>query len=420
MELEEFVTFQDVVIVPRKAPVDPKYVVLESYVSKSISVSIPVLSSPMDTVTEHVLAAELARLGGVGVIHRNMSVEEQVREVELVKSASPGFEHVFNELELNLQIKTLSKIKKPTFILDNGRIAGVFLPVEFMEGSFLDKLKYIIKLRASGLVKPSLDNGGRLIVGAAVSPFDVERAKSLEKAGADFIVTDVAHLHNVDALSSLEKLVREVSIDVIAGNIGTREAVLDIVSRVENIGGFRVGISSGSICSTGVVSGAGVPTLTAVINARSALEELGLFGKIPIIADGGIRGPGDAAKAIVAGASGVMAGRLFAGTDEAPSILVRVGDKLYKTYRGMASSGAMRRRHAADRYSTPSKQLEEGVEGLVPYSGPLVKVVAELFFGLQASLGYSGAGNIKDAWNGRLARISPLGAREISPHDILT
>jgi IMP dehydrogenase len=258
------------------------------------------------------------------------------------------------------------------------------------------------------------------MVGAAVSPFDLERAKLLERSGADFLVTDVAHLHNRNALQALTRLVKSVSIDVVAGNIGTREAVLDILSTAENVGGLRVGISSGSICSTGEVAGASVPTLQAVFNARSALEELGLQGKIPIIADGGIRGPGDIVKAVIAGASAAMAGRLFAGTEESLGMKIRVGGKIFKTYRGMASRGAMERRYAADRYSRPSKQLEEGVEGLVPYSGPAAKVVAEVFFGLQAGLGYAGASSVEEAWQrGKLARVTPAGRSEIKPHDII-
>ena len=419
MRIIEYITFDDVVIVPRKAPVDPQYVVLESNITRNHRISVPILSSPMDTVTEQDLAIEIARLGGVGVIHRNMSISEQADMIQSVKSASPDFKHLFDIISINELDKSYLRSDKPLIITSNSSPIGVYIPAKSLSPALAEKIDLVLRLLRTGLVKPSQDNNGKLLVGAAISPFDTERAEALEKAGADFLVTDVAHLHNVEALSALKKLAEKVSIDIVAGNIGTKEAVLDILTTVESISGLRVGISSGSICSTGVVAGASVPTLTAVMNTREALEELGLFGRIPIIADGGIRGPGEAAKAIVAGASAVMSGRLFAGTDEAPSLLVRIGDKLYKTYRGMASAGAMKRRHAADRYSRPSKQLEEGVEGLVPYEGPLVKVMSRMFFGLQASLGYAGASRIEEAWNGVLARVSPLGAKEINPHDLV-
>ncbi len=414
----EALTFEDTIIVPGFSPVEPSQVDLHSHPARGVTINVPVVSSPMDTVTGWRLAARLAQLGAVGVIHRNMSVEEEVAHVRRVKEAP---QEPFHPYEIAREGLRISGPVKPTVITDAaGRPAGMLLPLGSGPHTIiLEDAEYTARLVQAG-VHPSLDSMGRLLVGAAVSPFHAERAVALEKAGADFLVTDVAHLHNANALRALQDMARRVSIPVVAGNIGTREAALDIASKIETVGGFRAGISSGSICSTGVVAGASMPTLQAVLNVRSALEELGLAGKIPIIADGGVRGPGDAAKAVIAGASTVMGGRLFAGAEESLGQKVRVGNRLYKTYRGMASRGAMEERYASDRYSRPSKQLEEGVEGLVPYSGPASKVVAHMYFGLQAALGYSGAGSIREAWeNGVLARITPTGRREVNPHDII-
>lgn len=422
----EYLTFDDVVIVPGLAPVDPAEVNITGYASKSIMLPIPVLSSPMDTVTEHRLAVLLARMGGLGVIHRNLDADSQAREVQLVKKSNPSLWAEVPRVDSpealeDLLLRLEETGAKAAIIYHGGVPAGIYIERGADHEYWAGKAGAMITLLELVNPAPLTDEMGYLMVGAAVSPFDVERAKKLEKAGADLLVTDVAHLHNEGAITALKELVDSVSIDVVAGNIGTREAALDILSRVEGVAGLRVGISSGSICSTGEVAGAAVPTLQAVLNVVDALKELGLHGKIPVIADGGIRNPGDAAKAIIAGASSVMTGRLFAGTEEAPSRKVRVGGRVYKTYRGMASRGAMERRHASDRYSKPSKVLEEGVEGLVPYRGSAMVTLMELATGLQAALGYAGAASIREAWEkGRLAKITPIGSNEIKPHDILT
>ena len=421
----EYLTFDDVVIVPGLSRVEPGEVELSSYASRSVWLSVPVLSSPMDTVTEYRMAVLLARAGALGVIHRNMPVEEQARQVSAVKKASPSIWAEVPRLPEDQPVGAAFIFMEETgagaaVILGRGGFQGVILRPGVDASLWYGKAEALRILYSTVKPVPTVDEEGRLRVGAAVSPFDLERARALEKAGADVLVVDVAHLHNENALSALSKLVREVGVDVVAGNIGTREAALDVLSRAEGVAGLRVGISSGSICSTGEVAGAAVPTLTAVLNARSALEELGLHGRIPIIADGGIRNPGDAAKAVIAGASAVMTGRLFAGTEEAPAPKVRVGGRVYKPYRGMASRGAMERRYAADRYSKPSKAVEEGVEGLVPYRGSALAVLAELAAGMQAALGYAGASSVREAWEAKLARVTPTGSREIRPHDILT
>ncbi|BAN90416.1 IMP dehydrogenase [Aeropyrum camini] len=417
-------TFDDVAILPGLSTVEPHDVDLATKVSKRIFVSTPFVSSPMDTVTEWRMAAALARLGAVGVIHRNMPREEQARQVRIVKGLSPSPWSEVPRIKLPDGLDNYSLIMEEVeagaaVVFGAGGIKG-YLVLERPDAQFwLDKARYLSLYLLRIRPLPTIDGDGRLIVGAAVSPFDIERARLLEKSGADFLVVDVAHLHNTNALSSLARLVKEVSIDVVAGNLGTKEGVLDTLSRAEEVAGLRMGISSGSICSTGEVAGAAVPTLTAVMNAAQALEELGLAGRIPIIADGGVRNAGDAAKAIIAGASAVMGGRIFAGAEESPGPRIRVGDRLYKPYRGMASRGAMERRFAVDRYSRQAKAVEEGVEGLVPYTGPVVKTLYELAEGLKAALGYAGAQDIISAWRARLARVTPSGSREIKPHDIL-
>ncbi|MEB3851943.1 MAG: IMP dehydrogenase [Desulfurococcales archaeon] len=421
----EFLTFDDVVIVPGLAPVEPGLVDVSGRVSVGRPLSVPLVSSPMDTVTGWRLAALLARAGALGVIHRNMSVEEQVGEVRRVKGAVPSIwfevpkispEEPF--LMAKLRIEEVGA--GAGVVLDRGGFHGVILLPGADASLWAGKAEAVRLLFETVKPMPTIDEEGRLAVGAAVSPFDIRRARELERAGADVLVVDVAHLHNANALSALRRLVKDVSVDVVAGNLGTREGVLDTLAKAEGVAGLRVGISSGSICSTGEVAGAAVPTLQAVLNARSALEELGLHGRVPIVADGGVRNPGDAAKALIAGASAVMGGRIFAGTEEAAAPKVRVGGRVYKPYRGMASRGAMEARYAADRYSKPSKAIEEGVEGLVPYRGSALAVVAEYASGLQAALGYAGASSVPEAWaRGRLARVTPVGVREVRPHDVV-
>jgi IMP dehydrogenase len=378
----------------------------------------------MDTVTEWGLATTLARLGSIGVIHRNMSVESQVSQVKLVKRSNPSpwaevakaspqesFEDVAFRVE-ELQVGA-------AIIFSKGSPVSFTVFDQANPEFWARKALGFIRLLREYKPVPVLDEDGRLRVGAAISPFDIARAKALDEAGVDALVIDVAHAHNVNVISGVARIAKEVSADIVVGNLGTRESVLDFISKVERVSGLRVGIASGSICSTAEVTGAFMPTLTAVIEARSALEELGLHGRIPIIADGGFKNAGDIAKALVAGASVAMSGRLFAGVEEAPGVKIRVGSKVYKQYRGMGSRGAMERRFALDRYSRPSKGVEEGVEGLVPYRGSVVEVLAEVVAGLKASLGYAGARDVENAWKARLARVTHAGREEARPHDVM-
>jgi len=423
-EFRELLTFDDVVLVPGLATVEPSEVDLTSKFTSDIEIYIPLVSSPMDTVTEWGLATTLARLGSIGVIHRNMSVESQVSQVKLVKRSNPS---PWAEVA---RASSRESFEDVAFRVEELQVGAAIV---FSEGSpvsftvfdqantefWARKALGFIRLLREYKPVPVLDEDGRLRVGAAISPFDIARAKALDEAGVDALVIDVAHAHNVNVISGVARIAKEVSADIVVGNLGTRESVLDFISKVERVSGLRVGIASGSICSTAEVTGAFMPTLTAVIEARSALEELGLHGRIPIIADGGFKNAGDIAKALVAGASVAMSGRLFAGVEEAPGVKIRVGSKVYKQYRGMGSRGAMERRFALDRYSRPSKGVEEGVEGLVPYRGSVVEVLAEVVAGLKASLGYAGARDVENAWKARLARVTHAGREEARPHDVM-
>ncbi|MCX8196483.1 MAG: IMP dehydrogenase [Acidilobaceae archaeon] len=420
--MREYLTFDDVAIAPGLATVEPSEVELTTKASKNVELYLPFLSSPMDTVTEWRMAASLARLGALGVIHRNMSAESQALQVKMVKSApqSPWLEV--------LKAKEDEPLDSLLFRMEEAGIGAAIVfssPPTIVVSSAADqefwfhKASAFLSLLREHKPLPLLDEEGRLRVGAAISPFDERRAKLLDGAGADVLVLDVAHAHNVNVLSSVARIAKEVRADVVVGNLGSRSGVLDAVARVENIAGLRMGIGSGSICSTAEVTGAFAPTLTAVMEARKALEELGVHGKIPIIADGGMRGAGDVAKALIAGASAAMLGRVFAGAEEAPGAKIRVGSRVYKQYRGMASRGAMERRFAEDRYARPSKSIEEGVEGLVPYRGSVVAILAELVSGLKAALGYAGAHSIESAWRGELVRVTAAAKEEQRPHDIL-
>ncbi len=347
-------TFRDFILLPGRSEVDPKEIKLSTRLTKNISLELPFVSSPMDTVTEWRMALEMARLGGAGVIHRNLSVEDQVEQVKKVKAA---------------------------------------------------------KVQAR-----SVDAHGLPLVGASISPMDAKRCEALDKV-ADFLVADVAHFHNSNVLQASAKILPQLSKDFIAGNIGTRRAVHDIVAELPRVDGFRVGIGSGSVCITSEVTRVGAPTLFAVAEVATALSEQNL--DIPIIADGGIRGAGDASLALAAGASTVMLGSLLAGCEESPSkLLVKRGKKV-KVHRGMASAAARRARYALDRYSVPAKGLDEGVEAYVPFAGRTEDVLLGVANGLRASFGYAGAKGIRDLWNvASFGVVSAVGYTELGVHSL--
>ncbi len=472
LNIETVYTFNDLILLPGKAEVEPKEIELKTKVSKNRWINLPFVSSPMDTVTGSDLAVALAREGGIGILHRNCSVEEQVEMARKVKRAESTIIRDVIVVKPDTTVSEAIEIMNSYDIhglpvVENGRklvgivtwrdvrysdrqlkIKDVMTPRErlivattevsideakrLMQKHKVEKLPIVNnKWELKGLITikdlelrgqypmASRDEEGRLLVGAAISPFDLERAKKLEKY-VDILVVDVAHFHNENVIRATKKLVKEVSAEVIAGNLGTKEAVLETLTRIEDIAGLRVGMGSGSICTTGVVTKVAAPTLYATLQAAEALDELGLHGEIPIIADGGIKNTGDIALALAMGASAAMMGNLFAGTKESPGRLIAIQGKYYKEYYGMGSARARSKRANLDRYSKPSKDIDEGVEGWVPYRGTVKDVVKELTGGLQASMGYVGAKNIPELWEkARFGYIPPNGSQEIRPHDIL-
>ncbi|MDG6988297.1 MAG: IMP dehydrogenase [Nitrososphaerota archaeon] len=347
-------TFRDFILLPGRSEVEPANIELSTRLSRNFRLRVPLVSSPMDTVTEWKLALEMARVGGAGTIHRNMPVERQVEQAKKVKAS-----------------------------------------------------------RTEAL---SVDASGRPLVGASVSPMDRERCLALDKV-VDFLVADVAHFHTSKVMEAAKKIIPDISADFIAGNVGTKKATFDIVDELPRVDGFRAGIGSGSICITAEVTRVGAPTLFAVAEVASALQERKL--DIPVMADGGIRGPGDAALAFGAGASVAMLGSMLAGTDEAPSsVVVREGRK-FKTHRGMASAAARKVRFAMDRYSVPAKGLDEGVEAFVPYVGPAEGVVATMENGLKAAFGYAGARTVGEMWTkASFGSVSAAGSAELGAHSL--
>ncbi|MEM2251011.1 MAG: IMP dehydrogenase [Candidatus Hadarchaeales archaeon] len=461
------VTFRDVILLPGLAEVEPAEVDVSTKVSKNYKLNIPFVSSPMDTVTESEMAIAIAREGGLGVLHRNCSVEEQVEMAKRVKRAealiirdvvtvSPD-QTVAEAVEL-MKIHQISGLP----VVEGRKLVGIITgrDVRFADAHLkvrdvmtkdvitagedidIEKAKEILHrhrieklpiVNESGELKGLItfkdislrgkypnaarDEEGQLLCAAAISPFDIERAKKLDKY-VDILVTDVAHFHNVRVIQATKKLLQEVNADVIVGNIGTYEAAVDTITQLEGVAGLRVGVGSGSICVTSEVTKAGAPTLFAVAQIADALADYGC--DIPVIADGGVRGPGDAALALAAGASAVMAGNLFARCKEAPGTLMAIGGRYYKQYRGMGSPSALAKRYSLDRYSMPAKGIAEGVEGWVPYRGEVSTVLKELCDGLRAAMGYAGAKNIRDLWaKARFGLLTAAGIEETKPHDIL-
>lgn len=345
-------TFRDFILLPGRSEVEPGEVDVSSRLTRNIRVALPVVSSPMDSVTGWKMALEMARLGGAGVVHRNMPVDDQVEQVKRVKG--------------------------------------------------------------SDVKVASVDGKGRPLVGASVSPLDPGRCLALDRV-ADFLVADVAHFHNSKVMAAAAKLGPELEADFVVGNVGTRDAAEDILDELPKVDGFRAGIGSGSICITSEVTRVGAPTLFAVAEVAQGLRSR--KKSIPVIADGGIRGPGDAALALAAGASTAMVGSVLAGTDEAPSELVVREGKKFKVHRGMASEAARRVRFALDRYSVPAKGLDEGVEAFVPYAGRTEKVMDRFDNGLRAAMGYAGAKSIAEMWSkARFGAVTAVGAAELGAH----
>lgn len=467
----EALTFDDVLVVPGWSEVLPTEVDISTSIA-GIRLAVPLLSAAMDTVTESPLAIAIARAGGLGVLHRNLSVEQQAEEVDRVKRAQAGMITAPISLPPTASLDDAEalmarhKISGVPICEDDGLLVGILTnrdvrfctaeeyhrPVtDFMTadglvtapvGTSVDdavavlhehRIEKLPLVDDDGLLQglitvkdidkriayphASLDDDGRLRVAAAVGVTDTaERTEALAAAGVDLLVIDTAHGHTrgvFDAVRTIKQLRPEVP--VVGGNVVTREGVETLADAGADV--IKVGVGAGSICTTRIVAGAGMPQMTAIHECVQAGRRRG----IPIIADGGVVTSGDIVKAFVAGADAVMLGNLLAGVDEAPGELELVDGAMWKTYRGMGSSGAMRGR-ASDRYGSgqsPGKHVAEGVEGRVRYAGPMSELISQLVGGLRSGMGYAGAADLDGLRHRtRLTRITGAGLRESHPHDI--
>jgi len=465
----EGITFDDVLLVPAKSDFVPSQADTRTQLTDNITINIPIISAAMDTVTESALAIALAQEGGIGIIHKNLSIEAQKREVAKVKRSENGIiidpvtlspnEPVIRAQEL-MSEQNVSGVP----IVDGKKLVGILTrrDLKFLKdysveistvmvknnlvtgpaGTTLEQAKEILqkhkveklllvngKGELAGLITmrdidrvqqypiSARDGRGRLRVGAAVSVQDYERIEALIAADADILVVDTAHGHSQNVIDTVKKIKADYDIDVIAGNIATSEAAEDLIAAGANA--LKIGIGPGAICTTRIISGVGVPQVSAIMNCAEVAQK----HNIPVIADGGIRQSGDIAKAIAAGASSVMIGSLFAGLKESPGQLVIYKGRQFKEYRGMGSLGAMVK-GSAERYgqsssTEASKLVPEGVEGRVPYRGTLGDFVYQLVGGLRAGMGYCGARNIEELRKtSRFVRISAASVNESHPHDI--
>jgi IMP dehydrogenase len=464
-------TFDDVLLLPGRSDVLPAAVDTTTQITRNICLQIPIASAAMDTVTEARLAIAIAQQGGIGFIHRNMPLERQVLEVDRVKRSESGMildpvtispeQQISDALELMRRYKIsgvpVTKDRKLVGILTNRDLrfeTRLDLPigqamtrenlVTAAVGTTLDEAERILQKHRveklpvidehgnlAGLITvkdiqkkrryplAAKDDKGRLRVGAAVGATGDfrERAHELAKAKVDVIVVDTAHAQSSRVLEAVRTLRRELSgVDLIAGNVATFEGACDLVKL--DVDAIKVGIGPGSICTTRVVTGAGVPQITAVSECSRAARD----AKIPVIADGGIKWSGDITKALAAGAQAVMVGNLLAGCDESPGEFVLYQGRTFKTYRGMGSLGVMEG-GSRDRYNqeqvAPDKLIPEGIEGRVPYKGSLEGVVLQLVGGLRSGMGYTGASNLEELHKARFVRISPAGLRESHVHDVI-
>jgi IMP dehydrogenase len=480
MEIREGLTFDDVLLEPCASDVVPTNVDTRTKLSRSIDLNIPLVSSAMDTVTEARLAVAMAQVGGLGIIHRNLSVERQAEDIREVKRFESGM--VINPVTLHpgtqlAQVRAIIAQRHisgfPVIEPDTRKLIGILTnrdirfetdgsksAAELMtrEGLItvseadiqgqkgqslarklmaLHRIERIIVVdeayRCVGLITvkdmekaqayphAAKDAAGRLLVGGASTVGDAgfERSEALIEAGADVVVIDTAHGHSILVLQAVERLKRAYNhIQIVAGNVATYEATRALID--VGADAVKVGIGPGSICTTRIVAGVGVPQLTAIVDCVRAAKDTG----VPIIADGGIKFSGDLAKAMAAGASSVMLGSLFAGTEEAPGEVILYQGRSYKSYRGMGSVGAMAR-GSADRYfqkevQDTMKLVPEGIEGQVPFKGPLAPVVHQLIGGLRASMGYVGAGDILSFQRrARFVKITNAGLRESHVHDVM-
>lgn len=471
--IENALTFDDVLLVPARSSVLPKEADLKTQLTQNIALNLPLLSAAMDTVTESSMAIALAQLGGLGVIHRNLSIERQSQEVRRVKKHESGTvtDPVTATADMSIsQVMNLMKTHQVSGVpvLDDGELTGivtnrdlrfqepsenlitsVMTPknrlvtvrqgaarekvLDLLHANRIEKILVVDKeFRLQGLItvkdimksevypNSCKDENSRLMVGAAVgtTESELDRVGSLVDAGVDVVVVDTAHGHAERVLQQIRQVKQQYpSVEIIAGNVATGEAALELAEYGADA--VKVGVGPGSICTTRVVAGVGVPQLTAIINVARALKDT----PVKVISDGGIRYSGDLAKAIAAGAHSVMIGSLLGGTDEAPGEIEVYEGRTYKSYRGMGSLGAMAN-GSKDRYfqeseSSSVKLVPEGIEARVPYRGAMQTVVHHLMGGLRSSMGYTGSIDLDTLrTHGRFVRISNSGIRESHVHDV--
>ncbi|TGE32271.1 IMP dehydrogenase [Desulfosporosinus sp. Sb-LF] len=462
-------TFDDVLIVPAKSEVLPRDVDVSTYLTKKIKLNIPLMSAGMDTVTDSRMAISMAREGGIGIIHKNMSIEQQALEVDKVKRSEHGvitdpiFLHPTDSINEALKLMERYRISGVPITVE-GKLVGILtnrdlrfekdfdrMIAEVMTqtnlvtapvGTTLDHAKEILGqhkieklpiVDSEGMLKGLItikdieksrqypnsakDERGRLRVGAAigVTTDTLQRAEALVNAGVDVMVLDTAHGHSVGVIETVRMLrERFPETQLIAGNVATAEATRDLIEAGADA--IKVGIGPGSICTTRVVAGIGVPQITAVMDCAEEAEKYG----VPVIADGGIKFSGDIVKALAAGARIVMIGSLFAGTEESPGDMEIYQGRSFKVYRGMGSIGAMKE-GSRDRYfqQKDQKLVPEGIEGRVPFKGPVAETIYQMIGGLRAGMGYCGTPNIEALrTQTRFIRITAAGLRESHPHDV--
>jgi IMP dehydrogenase len=466
--LDEGLSFDDVLLVPGYSEVIPKDVDVSTKLSDKIRLGIPLLSAAMDTVTASRMAIAMAREGGLGIIHRNMTIDQQAQEVDKVKRSEHGIivEPVFltpdKTVEDTERVCAKYHISGVPVVDDDGRLLGIITnrDMRFEEdysrpisevmtkeglitapvGTSIDEARKIMarykieklplvddEFHLKGLItlkdiektrifpNAAKDSRGRLLAGACIGVGGIDRARALVDAGVDVLVIDSAHGHSKGVMDTVET-VKEAFPDklIIGGNVATGEGAKALIERGADV--IKVGVGPGSICTTRVVSGAGVPQITAIFNVAMVAKEYG----IPVIADGGIKYSGDITKALAAGADAVMLGALLAGTDESPGEMEIWQGRSFKVYRGMGSIGAMKA-GSADRYyqESSSKLVPEGIEGRVPYRGPVAEIIFQLVGGVKSGMGYCGCKDISKLHaSSKFIRITASGMRESHPHDV--
>ena len=471
---QKALTFDDVLLLPRYSDFVPSEASTQTKLTKNINIKVPLVSAAMDTVTESRMAIALAEVGGIGIIHKNNTIDEQVLEVKTVKKYESGVVRDPLTIESDKSIGELIQLTTELNIsgmpvVDNGELKGIVTSRDFRYADNMDaqvssimtphdqlitveegtpqetvkklmhenRIEKVLVIDQSGALgglvtmkdieksaehpDATKDDSGSLMVGAALgtSPDTLERAKALFEAGVDLFVIDSAHGHSKNVIETIKVIKKEFpSIDVIGGNVATAEGAIELVK--VGADAVKVGMGPGSICTTRIIAGIGVPQISAILDIKEALNKM----DVGIIADGGIRFSGDIAKAIAAGADSVMLGGLFAGTEEAPGKVELFQGRSFKTYRGMGSIGAMTERQDANRYmqedTDADKLVPEGIEGRVPYKGVVINVINQLIGGLRQSMGYIGCKTIEEVHqNSEFVEITNAGMTESHVHDVM-